>query len=149
MKDLSLSTLIWLRMVRFVQNSNQISNVHLHRFDLTIAQFEALSHIRAYEPLTQSDLGTGLTVSGGGVSRMVSRLEREGLISRRQDWKTKYISLTEAGRRRLEEAYPAQLDLQASLFDEVLDEEEQTQLHALMKKLYEHSVQRRGDAERS
>ena len=146
MEDLSLSTLIWLRMVRFVQSSNQISNDHLQRFDLTIGQFEALSHIRASEPLTQSDLATRLTVSGGGASRMVSRLEREGLISRRQDWKTKYISLTQAGRRRLEEAYPAQLDLQASLFDDVLDEEEQRQLHALMKKLYEHSTQRREGA---
>lgn len=143
MEDLSLSTLIWLRMVRFVQNSNQMSNTHLRRFDLTIAQFEMLSHIRAYEPVTQSDLAKGLTVSGGGASRMLSRLEREGLISREQDWKTKFISLTDSGRRLLKEAYPAQLDFQSELFDEVLDEEEKTQLHALMKKLYEHSVERR------
>lgn len=143
MEDLSLSTLIWLRMVRFVQNSNQMSNTHLRRFDLTIAQFEMLSYIRAYEPVTQSDLAKGLTVSGGGASRMLSRLEREGLISREQDWKTKFISLTDSGRRLLKEAYPAQLDFQSELFDEVLDEEEKTQLHALMKKLYEHSVERR------
>lgn len=143
MKDMSLSTLIWLRMVRFVQNSNQMSNTHLHRFDLTIAQFEMLSHIRAYEPVTQSDLAKGLTVTGGGVSRMVSRLEREGLLSREQDWKTKFISLTDAGRQRLDEAYPAQIEFQSALFDEALDEDEKTQLHALMKKLYEHSVARR------
>ncbi|MBM6589223.1 MarR family transcriptional regulator [Brevibacterium sp. RIT 803] len=143
MEDLSLSTLIWLRMVRFVQNSNQMSNTHLRRFDLTIAQFEMLSHIRAYEPVTQSDLAKGLTVTGGGVSRMVSRLEGEGLISREQDWKTKFISLTDAGRQRLEAAYPAQVAFQSALFDEALDEDEKTQLHALMKKLYEHSVTRR------
>lgn len=147
MKDMSLSTLIWLRMVRFVQNSNQMSNAHLQGFDLTIAQFEMLSHIRAYEPVTQSDLAKGLTVSGGGVSRMVSRLERDGLISREQDWKAKFISLTEAGRRQLDEAYPAQLEFQSGLFDEALDEEEKTQLHALMKKLYEHSVERRESEE--
>lgn len=140
---MSLSTLIWLRMVRFVQNSNQMSNTHLHRFDLTIAQFEMLSHIRAYEPVTQSDLAKGLTVTGGGVSRMVSRLEREGLLSREQEWKTKFISLTDAGRQRLETAYPAQIEFQSGLFDEALDEDEKTQLHALMKKLYEHSVARR------
>ncbi|MCF2587119.1 MarR family winged helix-turn-helix transcriptional regulator [Brevibacterium sp. UCMA 11752] len=143
MEDLSLSTLIWLRMVRFVQNSNQMSNTHLHHFDLTIAQFEMLSHIRAFEPVTQSDLAKGLTVSGGGVSRMVSRLERDGLISRAQDWKTKFISLTDVGRQRLDKAYPAQIEFQSALFDEALDEDEKTQLHALMKKLYEHSVKRR------
>ncbi|WP_350269529.1 MarR family winged helix-turn-helix transcriptional regulator [Brevibacterium sp. CBA3109] len=148
MEDLSLSTLIWLRMVRFVQNSNQMSNTHLHRFDLTIAQFEMLSHIRAYEPVTQSDLAKGLTVSGGGVSRMVSRLERDGLISREQDWKTKFISLTDTGRRQLDKAYPAQLEFQSALFDEALDEDEKKLLHALMKKLYNHSVQRRGEEEK-
>lgn len=148
MEKLSLSTLIWLRMARFVQNSNQMSNSHLQRFDLTIAQFEMLSHIRAYEPVTQSNLAKGLTVSGGGVSRMVSRLERDGLISREQDWKTKFISLTDIGRRRLERAYPAQLDFQAALFDQVLDEDEKTQLHALLKKLYDHSVERLREEEK-
>ena len=35
MDDLNLSTLIWLRMARFVQNSNQLSNEHLRQFGLT------------------------------------------------------------------------------------------------------------------
>lgn len=150
MEELTLSTLIWLRMVRFVQNSNQLSNVHLRRFDLTVAQFEALAHIRAYQPVTQSELASRLTVSGGGISRMLSRLEREGLIMRRQEWKTKYISLTAKGRRRFEQAFPSQLALQSSLFDDVLDDDEKTQLHALLKKLYDSSVDRRktsGEAE--
>ena len=143
MDDLTLSTLSWLRMARFVQNSNQISNGHLRQFGLTVGQFEALANISAYQPVTQSDLAARLTVSGGGISRMVARLERDGLISRRQDWKTKYISLTEKGRDLLEQAFPSQLALQSSMFDDVLDEEEMTELHALLKKLYDHSVERR------
>lgn len=147
MEDLSLSTLIWLRMVRFVQNSNQLSHDHLRRFGLTLAQFEALAHIRNFAPITQTDLARGLTVTGGGISRMLTRLEAGGLISRQQDWKTKHISLTDEGAELLERAYPSQLEQQASLFDEVLDEAEKTQLHALMKKLYENSLARRGDDE--
>ncbi|MGO1311356.1 MAG: MarR family winged helix-turn-helix transcriptional regulator, partial [Brevibacterium aurantiacum] len=149
MEDLSLSTLVWLRMVRFVENSNQLSNDHLRQFDLTLAQFEALAHIRNFQPITQTDLARGLTVTGGGISRMLSRLESEGLISRQQDWKTKHISLTDKGTELLERAYPSQLEQQASLFDEVLDEDEKTQLHALMKKLYEHSITRREDDSQS
>lgn len=149
MEDLSLSTLVWLRMVRFVENSNQLSNDHLRQFDLTLAQFEALAHIRNFQPITQTDLARGLTVTGGGISRMLSRLESEGLISRQQDWKTKHISLTDKGTELLERAYPSQLEQQASLFDEVLDEDEKTQLHALMKKLYEHSISRREDDSQS
>lgn len=143
MDDLTLSTLTWLRMARFVQNSNQISNDHLRRFGLTIGQFEALANISAYQPITQSDLAMRLTVSGGGISRMVARLERDGLISRRQDWKTKYISLTDKGKDLLEQTFPSQLALQSSMFDDVLDETEKTELHALLKKLYDHSVERR------
>ncbi|MCI4010381.1 MULTISPECIES: MarR family winged helix-turn-helix transcriptional regulator [Brevibacterium] len=149
MEDLSLSTLVWLRMVRFVENSNQLSNDHLRQFDLTLAQFEALAHIRNFQPITQTDLARGLTVTGGGISRMLSRLESEGLISRQQDWKTKHISLTDKGTELLERAYPSQLEQQASLFDEVLDEDEKTQLHALMKKLYEHSITRCEDDSQS
>ena len=149
MEDLSLSTLVWLRMVRFVENSNQLSNDHLRQFALTLAQFEALAHIRNFQPITQTDLARGLTVTGGGLSRMLSRLEAEGLISRQQDWKTKHISLTDKGTELLERAYPSQLEQQASLFDEVLDEDEKTQLHALMKKLYEHSITRREDDSQS
>lgn len=142
MDDLDLSTLIWLRMARFVQNSNQLSNQHLRQFGLTVAQFEALAHIRNFEPITQSELAAGLTVSGGGISRMLARLESEGLIAREQDWKTKHISLTPKGRELLERAFPSQQKQQASLFDDSLSEDEKVQLHALMKKLYDTSRKR-------
>nr|WP_216629881.1 MarR family transcriptional regulator [Brevibacterium renqingii] len=131
-------------MVRFVENSNHLSNEHLHQFGLTVAQFEALAHIRNFQPITQSDLADGLTVSGGGISRMLARLEREGLILREQEWKTKYISLTEAGREVIERAYPAQVAQQSAMFD-ALDEDEKRQLHALMKKLYDSSRTRRSE----
>lgn len=142
MDDLDLSTLVWLRMARFVQNSNQLSNQHLRQFGLTVAQFEALAHIRNFEPITQSELAAGLTVSGGGISRMLARLESEGLIAREQDWKTKHISLTPKGRELLERAFPSQQKQQASLFDDSLSEDEKVQLHALMKKLYDTSRKR-------
>ncbi|WP_193078968.1 MarR family winged helix-turn-helix transcriptional regulator [Brevibacterium aurantiacum] len=149
MEDLSLATLIWLRMARFVQNSNQLSNDHLRQFGLTVAQFEALAHIRNFQPITQTDLARGLTVTGGGISRMLSRLEAEGLIARTQDWKTKHITLTDKGAELLERAFPSQLQQQASLFDEALDEEEKTQLHALMKKLYDNSRRRQDGEDRA
>lgn len=142
MENHSLSSLIWLRMVRFVQRSNQLSNEFLERYDLTIAQFEVLAQIEAYEPITQMDLAKKLTVSHGGISRMLTRLEKENLITRKQKWKIKYISLTDEGREKFHAVFPEQLELQSSVFDDVLDEAEKGQLLALMKKLHKHSLEK-------
>ncbi|QCY47095.1 MULTISPECIES: MarR family transcriptional regulator [Glutamicibacter] len=140
MQERPLGLMIWLRMARFVQRSNQISNEYLGQSGLTAAQFEALNHIRVYQPVTQSDLAARLLLSGGGVSRMLSRLEDEGLIKRTPDWKTKYISLTDEGREKLQSVYLGQVALQASMFEDVLDDKEQKQLYALMLKVHKNSV---------
>lgn len=71
---------------------------------------------------------------------MLSRLETEGLIERVQDWKVKYISLTPAGEKLLSAIYPGQVALQASMFDDVLDADEQKQLYALMRKVQLNSL---------
>ena|SRR5699024_570647 len=143
MEHHTLSSLIWLRMVRFVQQSNQLSNEFLEQYDLTLSQFEVLVQINAYEPVNQMDLAQKLIVSRGGISRMLTRLEKEKLISRKQDWKTKYISLTEKGKSKLHKVFPNQLALQSSMFDDILDESEKEQLYTLMKKLHKHSMQKK------
>jgi len=135
-----LGLMIWLRMARFVQRSNHISNEYLSQSGLTVAQFEVLSHVSAYQPVTQTDLAARLTVSCGGISRMLTRLESENLITRTPEWKTNYISLTETGREKLRAVYPRQVELQASMFDDVLDEKEQKQLYALLRKVHRNSL---------
>ena len=68
-----------------------------------------------------NELAAKATVTQGGISRMLTRLEKEGLIERKQNWKTKTIFLTEAGKQKLEEAFDAQLAFQSSFFDECFD----------------------------
>lgn len=140
MRDRPLGLMIWLRMARFVHRSNCISNEYLKQAGLTVAQFEALSHVYAYQPVTQTQLAAGLTITVGGVSRMLSRLEEAGLIERKTEWKTKYISLTAAGEQLLRSVYPGQVALQASMFDDVLDADEQKQLYSLMRKVQKNSL---------
>ncbi|MFD6509842.1 MarR family winged helix-turn-helix transcriptional regulator [Bacillus sp. NPDC060175] len=139
MRENTIGSLIWLRLIRFTNQSNQMSNEFLKRFDLTTAQFDVLMQIRIYQPLTQMELAEKVTVTQGGISRMLTRLEKEDYIVRKQDWKTKMISLTEKGEAVLERALPEQLAFQSSFFDDVLDEEEQKILYALMTKVHKHS----------
>ncbi len=42
MRDNTIGSLIWLRLIRFTNQSNQMSNEFLKRFDLTTAQFDVL-----------------------------------------------------------------------------------------------------------
>ncbi|RLM60068.1 MarR family transcriptional regulator, partial [Halorubrum sp. Atlit-9R] len=93
MRNNTIGSLIWLRSMRFTNQSNQMSNDFLKRVDLTTAQFDALMQIRTYQPLTQMELAEKVTVTQGGISRMLARLEKEKYIIRKQDWKTKTISL--------------------------------------------------------
>src|SRR5699024_5844911 len=94
MKKNTLGSLIWLRLSRFTHQSNLLSNEFLKQYDLTTAQFDVLNQIATYGPLTQSELAKKVTVTQSGISRMLARLEKEQLIERKQEWKTKTISLT-------------------------------------------------------
>ncbi|RED56019.1 MarR family winged helix-turn-helix transcriptional regulator [Cohnella lupini] len=137
-----LGSMIWVRLSRFTSQSNQLSNVFLKRFDLTSAQFDVLMQIRIYGPLSQMELADKVTVTQGGISRMLVRLEKEGYIVRKQDWKTKTISLTAKAESILERAYPAQEAFQSSFFEEALNEEEQKTLHDLLSRVHRHSLKK-------
>lgn len=139
MKKHTLGSLIWLRMLRFTHQSNLLSNQFLKQFNLTSAQFDVLVQIATYEPITQSELADKATLTAGGVSRMLTRLEKDGWICRARDWKTKNISLTDEGRTRFEQVFPHQLKFQTDLFEAELTEDEQKQLYKLMSKIQKHS----------
>src|SRR5690625_3685476 len=95
MKRNTLGSLIWLRISRFAHQSNLLSNDFLKQYWITVSQFDLLNQIATYEPISQKELAHKVTVTEGGISRMVTRLEKEGLLKRKQDWKTKTIFLTE------------------------------------------------------
>ncbi len=139
MKKNTRGSLIWLRMMRFTHQSNLLSNEFLKQFDLTTAQFDVLVQISTYTKLTQSELAEKVTVTQGGISRMLARLEKEQLIKREQDWKTKMISLTDKGREKLEHAYEAQLAFQSSFFEDCLSKEEQQTLLRLLSRVQKNS----------
>lgn len=139
MRKHTLGTVTWIRMMRFTNQSNQLSNEFLKRFGLTTAQFDVLIQIKTYAPLTQSQLAEKVIVTQGGMSRMLARLEKDGLIERKQNWKTKTISLTAKGEQMIDMAAPSQLQFQSSFFEEVLTEEELKTLNTLMSKIEKHS----------
>ena len=139
LKKHTLGSLIWLRITRFTQQSNLLSNDFLKQFGITVAQFDVLNQVSTYQPVTQSGLAEKVTVSEGGISRMLARLEKEGYIQRKQEWKTKWISLTVEGEKKMEEVFEHQLAFQTTLVNECLTGEEQKTLYNLMTKLQKNT----------
>lgn len=142
MKRNTRGSLIWLRLMRFTHQSNLLSNEFLKQYHLTTAQFDVLTQIATFGPLTQAELAERVTVTQGGISRMLTRLEKDELIVRVQEWKTKTISLTEKGKAKLDDAFEAQLAFQSSFFDETLTKEEQKTLLTLMSKVQKYSEEK-------
>ncbi|WP_459500884.1 MarR family winged helix-turn-helix transcriptional regulator [Bacillus sp. C1] len=139
MRKSTLSSLIWFRTARFTHQSNLLSNEFLKQFHITAAQFDVLNQVSVYQPLMQSQLATKVTVSEGGISRMLTRLEQEGYIQRKQDWKTKWITLTPKGEEKINEVFEHQLNFQTSILNECLTEDEQKTLYKIMTKLQKHT----------
>ena len=126
-------------MMRFTHQSNLLSNEFLKQFDLTTAQFDVLLQISIAQPITQNELAKKATVTEGGISRMLTRLEQENMITRTKQWKTNYIELTAKGQQLLDNAFDAQIQFQSSFFDDVLNRDEQKQLYDLVSRVEKNS----------
>ena len=139
LKNNTLGSLIWLRMMRFTHQSNLLSNEFLKDYGLTTAQFDVLLQIQIAQPITQSELAKKVTVTEGGISRMLTRLEQENMITRTKQWKTNYIALTDKGQQLLDNAFDAQIQFQSAFFDDVLSRDEQKQLYSLISRVEKNS----------
>lgn len=129
-----LGILLWYRLSRFYQQSVKHSNHHLKQYGLSISQFDVLVQVGTFDRLSQQELADKLLVTKGNMTHLLSKMEQLELIQRTQEWKTKFISLTEKGRELYEQVVPKQEAFQIGQFD-ALTKEERKQLHTLLKKL--------------
>jgi len=132
-RDEKLGLLIWFRMARVYNRSVRETQQHLKQWSLSAAQFDVLAQVSRHACLTQQQLADKLYVTKGNVTQLLSKLEERGLIVREQQWKSKFISLTEEGKQLLQAIMPIQEAFQASRFDG-LDKEEKKQLLKLLRK---------------
>lgn len=126
--------MLWFRLSRVFNQSIRESNQHLKQWNLTAAQFDIIVQVGITERLTQQELADKLFVTKGNITQLLSKLEKLGFIQREQEWKTKYITLTDLGQQLFDEVVPLQEEFQANQFNN-LDLDEKKQLLALLKKL--------------
>ena len=107
---------------------------------LTISEYEVLLLLsRAPErSLRGVDLAREVRLSPSGITRLVDRLAKAGLIGKRAcetDARARYAVLTDAGLEKLEQAAPQHLETVERLLADRLDEDELATLNDLLGRL--------------
>jgi DNA-binding MarR family transcriptional regulator len=107
---------------------------------LPLTSYEVLLHLHDAEGqrMRMSDLAATVILSRSGLTRLVDRREREGLIERQScpsDARGSFASLTAAGRRKLQAARATHLAGVRSLFLDHFTPEEQEVLGAAWERV--------------
>jgi DNA-binding MarR family transcriptional regulator len=130
--------LAWLRLARVFQKIDTLSERFFRTHDLNTAQFDILAQVGATSGMTQQDLADALLVTKGNISQLLSKLEHDGLVTRRQEGRSNCLYLTERGQTLFEKVVPQQEALIADLLAP-LSPDEQRELLRLLRKL-DHGI---------
>ncbi|MFI0422509.1 MarR family winged helix-turn-helix transcriptional regulator [Spongiactinospora sp. 9N601] len=108
--------------------------------DLPLASYDVLNQLAetAERRLRMNDLADRVLLSRSGLTRLIDRLQREGLVEREacaSDARGLYAVLTDAGEARLAEAAPTYLRGIRTRFLDVLEPQELRQCASLLGKL--------------
>ncbi|WP_424767612.1 MarR family winged helix-turn-helix transcriptional regulator [Paenibacillus sp. sgz302251] len=133
-RDERLGLMIWFRLSRVYSQSVRETHQHLKKWGLSAAQFDMIAQVGVHDRLTQQQLANKLFVTKGNITQLLGKLEGQGLVQREQEWKTKYVSLTEKGKELFNEVVPMQEQFQASQYNG-LNQAEKKQLLELLKKI--------------
>lgn len=81
---------------------------------LTLSEYDTLIHLSKFvDPIRMGELADAVVLSRSGLSRLVERLERSGLVERQrasEDGREILASITSRGLRKLAEATPTHLE---------------------------------------
>lgn len=128
------SVLAWLRLTRVFHKIDRTCEEHMRCNGLSMAQFDVLAHVGADAGMTQQDLADSLLVTKGNVCQLLDRMERGGLIERRQEGRANRLFLTDRGQQIFDQIVPAHEDVIAAQFA-ALSAEERARLLDLLRRL--------------
>jgi MarR family 2-MHQ and catechol resistance regulon transcriptional repressor len=106
------------------------------RHGLTIAEFGVLEALHHKGPLLLSELKAKILVSNAGVTYLVDRLEKRGLVERRRcerDRRAYYAHLTDEGSEFVARIFPEHAEAIAEALSVLTDEERATATEILRK----------------
>ncbi|MGI9229038.1 MAG: MarR family winged helix-turn-helix transcriptional regulator [Gammaproteobacteria bacterium] len=111
--DSKRSLRTWLYLIKSSKHLDQImSDRFRENFDSSLSRFDVLAHLElsGEEGLSTSQLASRLLASKGNITRLLDRMEQDGLISRSQHTRDKRVSniyLSNKGKALFDKMAPA------------------------------------------
>jgi DNA-binding MarR family transcriptional regulator len=126
-----------LTLIRAFGTLNALIDEQLANFGLSRPRLHVLAFLnRAGNEVRMTDVSNWLGVTRAHVTRLVDGLERDGLVVRTSstlDRRTVFVSITPAGRQRLNGALPHHLEHLGNLLTELSEDEKSLLIHLLAK----------------
>jgi MarR family 2-MHQ and catechol resistance regulon transcriptional repressor len=136
-KELDTSLKLFVVLSRAFRSIGDQTNKSIQRFNLNPTEFAVLELLfhKGDTPLQQ--IGGKILIASGSITYVVDKLEKKGLLVRKQcskDRRVTYASLTESGKEYMEEIFP-QHERFVHEIQSGLTLEEKEDLIVLLKKL--------------
>lgn len=135
--QLERETVLWQSFLRAHRAIRERLTDHMAAYGLPLEWFDVLIHLAQVPEmrLRQSELRNQVLLSESGVSRMLARMSKAGLVSRTQatdDRRSMFIVITDRGKDALLQVTQSHVELVASLFSDRLSVEQSEQLRSIL-----------------
>ena len=141
MNERAVALKLWVVLARAYAAVADRAARDVARHGLTLAEFAVMEALYHKGPLLLGEVQRKILVSSGGVTYLVDRLERRGLVERRpspDDRRARFATLTPEGKEMMDRIFPEHADCITNAAN-VLSVDEQTQLTQMLKKLGRHA----------
>lgn len=105
----SVDLKLWTVLARAYESIRAHAFAHIEREGLTPGEFGVLDTLYHKGPMVLGELQSRVLVTSGGISYLADRLEKRGLVERRdfpRDRRTKEVALTAEGEALMERIFP-------------------------------------------
>ncbi len=130
----SLSLELWTVMSRARASVARHAEADIGRHGISPGEFAVLEALQRSGPMLLGDIQRKALVSSGGVTYLVDKLERKGLVARRMcdhDRRACYAALTDEGELRMRQIAPEHAALLESALTGLDDSEKRTAIALL------------------
>jgi MarR family 2-MHQ and catechol resistance regulon transcriptional repressor len=108
-EETALALRTWIALARAHNAVAARAAADVARHGLTVAEFGVVEALYHKGPMLLSEVQRRILVSSGGITYLVDRLEKRGLVERREcpgDRRARLAALTDAGERLVREIFP-------------------------------------------